>query len=48
VTSTDISSLDPGADDDAISGWGGLSGFSSAQADAVRRAVVAAEARGAR
>jgi hypothetical protein len=35
----DISSLDPGADDDAVSGWGGLAGFSSSFADAVRRAA---------
>jgi len=39
VTATDISSLDPGADDDAVSGWGGLAGFSSQLAESVRRAV---------
>jgi hypothetical protein len=39
VTATDISSLDPGADDDAVSGWGGLAGFSSRFAESVRRAV---------
>jgi hypothetical protein len=39
VTATDISSLDPGADDDAVSGWGGLAGFSSRFAESVRDAV---------
>ncbi len=39
VTATDISSLDPGADDDAVSGWGGLAGFSSRFAESVRRSV---------
>ncbi len=39
VTSTDISSLDPGADDDATSGWGGLTSFSSRFGEAVRKAV---------
>jgi putative AbiEii toxin of type IV toxin-antitoxin system len=39
VTATDISSLDPGADDDAVSGWGGLAGFSSQFGESVRRAV---------
>jgi hypothetical protein len=39
VTSTDISSLDPGADDDAVSGWGGLADFSSRFAESVRDAV---------
>lgn len=39
TTALDISSLDPGADDDAVSGWGGLAGFSSQFGDAVRRAA---------
>jgi AAA ATPase domain len=39
VTASNISSLDPGSDDDAVSGWGGLAGFSSRFGDAVRRAV---------
>jgi energy-coupling factor transporter ATP-binding protein EcfA2 len=45
VAATDISTLDPGADEDAVSGWGGLAGFTSSLADAVRRAAVAAESR---
>lgn len=45
VTAADISTLDPGADDDVVSGWGGLAGFTSTLADAVRRAVVSAESR---
>lgn len=39
VTSKDISSLDPGADEEGESGWGGLTGFSSKFGDAVREAV---------
>ena len=39
VRSKDISSLDPGAADDDVSGWGGLTGFSSRFGDAVRQAV---------
>jgi hypothetical protein len=39
VHSKDISSLDPGSEDDDVSGWGGLTGFSSRFGDAVRRAV---------
>ena len=39
VTSTDISSLDPGAEDDAISGWGGLTAYSSRFGEAVRKAA---------
>ena len=35
----DISVLDPGSDDDAISGWGGLSGFSGRIADIVGKAI---------
>lgn len=39
VRSKDISSLDPGAEDDDVSGWGGLTGFSSRFGDAVRQAA---------
>lgn len=39
VRSRDISSLDPGDESDEVSGWGGLTGFSSRFADAVRHAV---------
>jgi len=39
VTSKDISTLDPGSDDDEVSGWGGLSGFASHFGDAVRLAA---------
>lgn len=39
VRAKDISTLDPGAEDDDVSGWGGLSGFTSRFGDAVRRAV---------
>ena len=35
----DISSLDPGDDEDRISGWGGLSGFSGRVADVVGEAL---------
>jgi predicted ATP-binding protein involved in virulence len=41
VVSKDISSLDPGSEDDDESGWGGLSGFGSRFADTVRQAVLA-------
>jgi hypothetical protein len=44
VRSRDISVLDPGSDDDQVSGWGGLTEFSSRYGDAVRTAVN--EARG--
>lgn len=44
VCSKDISSLDPGSEDDDVSGWGGLAGFSSRFGEAVRRAVNEAEA----
>lgn len=47
ITAADISSLDPGADDDAVSGWGGLAGFSSQFAESVRRAVNKAPVRDA-
>jgi hypothetical protein len=39
VRSKDISTLDPGSDDDDIAGWGGLAGFSEQFSDAVRRAA---------
>lgn len=39
VRSTDISNLDPEDPDDRISGWGGLTEFSSGFGDAVRDAV---------
>ena len=39
VFSRDISSLDPGAEDDEVSGWGGLTGFSSRFGRAVRKAA---------
>ena len=39
VVSRDISGLDPERDDDAESGWGGLTAFSSRFGDAVRAAV---------
>jgi predicted ATPase len=39
VQSKDISALDPGSDDDDVSGWGGLAGFSSRFAEAVRTAA---------
>jgi hypothetical protein len=39
VRSKDISTLDPGADDDDVAGWGGLAGFGSRMGDAVRRAA---------
>jgi putative AbiEii toxin of type IV toxin-antitoxin system len=39
VHSKDISSLDPGDEDDRISGWGGLTEFSSRFGAAVRNAV---------
>lgn len=39
VVSKEISSLDPGDEDDDIAGWGGLTGFSSRFGEAVRQAV---------
>jgi hypothetical protein len=39
TTAINISSLDPGDDDDDVSGWGGLAGFSSRFAEAVRTAA---------
>lgn len=44
VTSHDISGLDPGSPDNAEAEWGGLAGFSSRFADAVRTAVNESEA----
>ena len=40
VSSTDISSLDPGSDDDSVSGWGGLTGFASRCGEMVRQSVL--------
>lgn len=39
VRSKDISNLDPDAEDERESGWGGLTGFASRFGDVVRRAV---------
>jgi hypothetical protein len=39
VQSTDISDLDPDSEDEGMSGWGGLTAFSSRFGDAVREAV---------
>lgn len=39
VKSKDISTLDPMSEDDDVSGWGGLTGFSSRFGDAVRAAA---------
>ena len=39
VTSIDISELDPNSEDERISGWGGLTEYSTRFGDAVRRAV---------
>jgi len=47
TTAIDISSLDPGADDDAVSGWGGLAGFSSRFGESVRKAANSAPVRAA-
>jgi energy-coupling factor transporter ATP-binding protein EcfA2 len=44
VVSTDISSLDPDSQDENISGWGGLTQYSSRFGDAVRSAVNEADA----
>lgn len=40
VTTHDISRLEPDSDDEAISGWGGLSGFSGKIADIVGKTLV--------
>jgi hypothetical protein len=47
TTAIDISSLDPGADDDAVSGWGGLAGFSSRFGESVRKAANSAPGKAA-
>ena len=39
VRAKDISTLDPGDEDDDVSGWGGLAGFSSRFGETVRRAA---------
>jgi hypothetical protein len=39
TTAVDISKLDPDDDDDVVSGWGGLAGFSSRFGEAVRTAA---------
>lgn len=39
VTSLDISSLDPGAEDERIAGWGGLTSYASRFGEAVRTAA---------
>lgn len=39
VYAKDISSLDPGSEDDDVSGWGGLTGFGSRFGEAVRQAI---------
>lgn len=39
IVARDISSLDPGAEDEAVSGWGGLSGFSGRIAEVVGDAL---------
>lgn len=44
VVTRDISSLDPGADDPHVSGWGGLSGFSGLIAELVGEALDGASA----
>ena len=43
VRATDISSLDPDHEDETISGWGGLTAFSSQFGRSVRKAVVESE-----
>jgi hypothetical protein len=45
VHSKDISTLDPGDEDDDVSGWGGLTGFTSRLTDAVREAVIESQHR---
>lgn len=46
VESKDISTLDPSSDDDDVSGWGGLTGFTSHFAETVRKAVLESERNG--
>lgn len=43
VVSKDISSLDPSSEDDDVSGWGGITEFTSRFGDAVRSAVINSE-----
>jgi hypothetical protein len=43
VHAKDISQLDPGANDDAESGWGGLTAFTTNFTNAVRTAVSESE-----
>lgn len=43
VSSVDISQLDPSSEDERVSGWGGLTEFSSRFGDVVRKAVNEAE-----
>lgn len=43
VRSIDISTLDPGAEDERVAGWGGLTTYASRFGDAVRTAVNEAE-----
>ncbi|MCU0696060.1 MAG: AAA family ATPase [Myxococcaceae bacterium] len=43
VRSRDISGLDPGSDDPAEAGWGGLTGFTTQFSEAVRTAVAEAD-----
>lgn len=45
VQTHDISTLDPGSDDERVAGWGGLTAFSSRFGEVVRDAVNEAEAR---
>ncbi|MCY4288318.1 MAG: ATP-binding protein [Aestuariivita sp.] len=44
----DISSLDPGSDDDAVASWGDLNGFAERSAHTVAKAVTRANARTAK
>jgi len=41
----DISSLDPGSEDEAIANWGDLNGFAGRSADVVAKAVTRANAK---
>jgi len=43
VVSRDISGLDPGSEDDAEAGWGGLTGFTTRFSDAIRTAIEESE-----
>ena len=42
VVTSDISALDPGEEDNNVSGWGGLSGYSGHAANVVSKAIVEA------